>query len=187
MSPSSAHLCCPFPFLLHWVGYRSMSASIDGMSASIDGVSALHVCIAGALEKARKSMIHQQPGGLASHLRGSAAGASPALPPTALAGPPQAPSASHHSSMGASKHAQHAQAPSRPGTDPAAVAGDVSKGGHTGGSVTSSRPGATGGSLPEASGMSWNPVRLSSPFEKAAEPPTGVHLFTSHAVVEQCL
>ena len=142
-------------------------------------------------------MIHQQPGGLPSHLRGSAFQASPALPPAALAGP-QASSASHHSSMRESKHAQRAQTPSRwpqPGSIPAAVAGDVSKGekatGNTGGSVTSSRlRGTTAGSLPEASGMSWNPVRLSSPFEKAAEkaaePPTGC-LSTLHVAVQQCL
>ena len=98
--------------------------------------------------------------------------------------------------MRESKHAQRAQAPTRwpqPGSIPAAAAGDVSKAdkatGNTGGSVTSSRlRGTTAGSLPEASGMSWNPVRLSSPFEKAAEktaePPTGVCLSTSHPVVE---
>lgn len=142
-----------------------------------------HAFTAGALEKARKSMIHQQPGGLASHLRGSVIRTNSALPPTALAGP-QACSALHQSSARAPKHAQHAQhaTPSswpQPGSAPAAVTGEVSKGDHSGDSVTSSRPRGTIASLQEANGMSWNPVRLTSPFESATEPATGIYPFPS--------
>lgn len=117
-------------------------------------------------------MIHQQPGGLASQLRGSAAQPSPALPPAALAGP--AASLTQHQT--GSKRAQHADVHpgSHPGSATAAVtaAGDVSngKGIGAGVSVSNSKVQSTSTELQKPGGMSWNPVRLSSPFEKASEP-----------------
>ena len=117
-------------------------------------------------------MIHQQPGGLAGHLRGSAAQLSPALPPAALAGP--AVSLTQHQT--GSKHAQHANVlpGSHPGSATAAVAAapDVSKGDGIGAdvSVSNGRVQSTSAEVQKAGGMSWNPVRLSSPFEKASEP-----------------
>ena len=114
-------------------------------------------------------MIHQQPGGLAGHLRGNAAKQSPAPPPTALAGP--AVSLLQHQT--GSKHAQQADArpKSRPGSAIAAMtaADDVSKDNGTRGDVSVSNSRVQSAST-EAGGMSWNPVRLSSPFEKASEP-----------------
>ena len=116
-------------------------------------------------------MIHQQPGGLTSHLRGSAAQQSPALPPTALAGP----AVSLTQQQTGSKRAQHAdvQPGSHPGSATTAVtaAGDVIKGNGTGAnvSVSNGRVQSASAEVQEANGMSWNPVRLSSPFEKASE------------------
>ena len=128
-------------------------------------------CTAGILKKARKTMIHQ-PGGLAGHLRGSAAQQSPALPPTALAGP----AVSRTQQQTGPKRAQHAELNPRshPGNATAAVtvAGDGSKGNGTGAGelVSNSRVQSASAEVQKAGGMSWNPVRLSSPFEKASEP-----------------
>lgn len=126
------------------------------------------------MQKARKSLIHQQPGGLAGQLSGRAPPQSLALPPTALAGP-LLPSAQH---QGGSKRAQQADVHSKlkPGSATAAaghVGSDDSIG--TGVAVTNSRMQSGSAEVQQAGGMSWNPVRLSSPFEKATEP-TGSQL-----------
>ena len=138
---------------------------------------------AGVLQKARKSLIHQQPGGLAGQLRGRAAQQSPALPPNALAGPVP-PSAQQ---QGGSKHAQQADAHSRPhpGSATAVVGTAAGNDGRigTGVAVTNSRIQSGSAEIQQGGGMSWNPVRLSSPFEKATEP-TGSKLtaYTSYAL-----
>ena len=88
---------------------------------------------AGMLENARKSMVQQQPGGLASRIRGTTPQPCPDPPPTGPAG---------------SKRVTAQQ-----------------------GVMTATA------SSQDSSSMSWNPVRLTSPFEKTSKTAAGTHSF----------
>lgn len=100
-------------------------------------------------------MLHHQAGAVANHFRGKQA--QPLLQPPALSGTiPKAPVLQKPGQV--AKHAKHASSKLPPS-----------------GAAALDRAVCTTGSSQTAagSGISWNPVRLMSPFEKASEAPTG--------------
>jgi len=134
-------------------------------------------CI-GVLERARKSMLQQQPGTVANHFRGSQAQPlqlqpSP-VPGTAVRAVGQAPAQQ-------AKHARLASSKLQPSCAGAMDNAAASASARTASASTNRAVSASGramsvtGSCQAAasSGMTWNPVRLMSPFEKASDASAG--------------
>lgn len=138
-------------------------------------------CI-GVLERARKSMLQQQPGAVANQFRGSQA--QPLQPqPSPVPGAAVRAAGQAPAPQKPAQHAKHARLagsklpPSRAGAADNAAANASARTASASNravSVTGSAMSVAGSCQAAASsGMTWNPVRLMTPFEKTSNASAG--------------
>lgn len=130
----------------------------------------------GVLERARKSMLQQQPGTVANQFRGSQAQPLQPQPSpgTAVRAVGQAPAQQ-------AKHARLASSKLPPSCAGAVDIAAANASARTANATANRAVGASGSAMSvkgscqaaASSGMTWNPVRLMSPFEKANDASAG--------------
>ena len=115
------------------------------------------------LEKVRKGMVHQQPGAATNQVKGSQMHPHPPVAPGGAA-KPSAPASAAAVPNPVPQHAKHVS--SKPPPSSLGAAGGMAGKGRF--DSTSSKTLSSSGPSDAAAGlgMSWNPVRLMSPFEK---------------------